>query len=102
MFTVLDALSDAGVAMGLPRKTALEMAVETMRGSALMLEQNQKEAPVQIAGPELPLQFTVTEQGVRFKIDMFTGYSQGIFLDQRDHRRQVKMCIRDRAYACRA
>ena len=54
------------------------------------LEQNQKEAPVQIAGPELPLQFTVTEQGVRFKIDMSTGYSQGIFLDQRDHRRQVR------------
>ena len=42
MFTVLDALSDAGVAMGLPRKTALEMAVETMRGSALMLEQTGK------------------------------------------------------------
>ena len=42
MFTVLDALSDAGVAMGLSRKTALEMAVETMRGSALMLEQTGK------------------------------------------------------------
>ena len=34
------------------------------------LEQNQKEAPVQIAGPLLPLQFTALEQGVRFKIDM--------------------------------
>lgn len=39
MFTALDALSDAGVAMGLPRKTALELAVDTMLGSALMLKQ---------------------------------------------------------------
>lgn len=39
MFTALDALSDAGVAMGLPRKTALELAAGTMLGSALMLEQ---------------------------------------------------------------
>lgn len=43
------------------------------------LEQNQKEAPVQIAGPLLPLQFTALEQGVHFKIDMSAGYSQGIF-----------------------
>ena len=46
--------------------------------------------PVQIAGPLLPLQFTALEQGVRFKIDMSAGYSQGIFLDQRDHRRRVR------------
>lgn len=39
MFTALDALSDAGVAMGLPRKVALELAVDTMLGSALMLQQ---------------------------------------------------------------
>ena len=43
------------------------------------LEQNQKEAPVQIAGPLLPLQFTALEQGVRFKIDMSAGYSQEFF-----------------------
>lgn len=42
MFTALDALSDAGVAMGLPRKTALELAVGTMRGAALMLERTGK------------------------------------------------------------
>ena len=39
MFMALDALSDAGVAMGLPRKTALELAAGTMLGSALMVEQ---------------------------------------------------------------
>lgn len=32
MFTALDALADAGVAMGLSRKTALGLAAETMRG----------------------------------------------------------------------
>lgn len=54
------------------------------------LERNQKEAPVQIAGPLLPLQFTAKEQRVLFRLDMSAGYSQGIFLDQRDHRRQVR------------
>lgn len=54
------------------------------------LEQNQKEAPVQIAGPILPLQFEAEEQGVLFRLDMSAGYSQGIFLDQRDHRRRVR------------
>ena len=38
MFTALDALADAGVAMGLSRKTALGLAAETMRGASLMLE----------------------------------------------------------------
>ncbi len=42
MFTVLDALSDAGVAMGLPRKTALELVVGTMLGSARMQEHTGK------------------------------------------------------------
>lgn len=54
------------------------------------LEQDQKKAPVQILGPSLPLQFVVHEQGVKFKLDMTAGYSQGIFLDQRDHRQQVR------------
>ena len=42
MFTALDALADAGVAMGLSRKTALGMAAETMRGASLMLERTGK------------------------------------------------------------
>ena len=54
------------------------------------LEQNQKEVPIQIAGPVLPLQFEAEEQGVLFRLDMSAGYSQGIFLDQRDHRRRVR------------
>ncbi|MFR1411413.1 MAG: class I SAM-dependent methyltransferase [Akkermansia sp.] len=56
----------------------------------LKLEQNQKEVPIQIAGPVLPLQFEAEEQGVLFRLDMSAGYSQGIFLDQRDHRRRVR------------
>lgn len=38
MFTALDALADAGVAMGLNRRTALELAAGTMQGAALMVE----------------------------------------------------------------
>ncbi len=37
MFLVLDALSDAGVKMGLPRPLALELAAQTMYGSAKMV-----------------------------------------------------------------
>lgn len=36
-FIVLDALSDAGVKMGLPRATALRLAAQTLLGSAKML-----------------------------------------------------------------
>ncbi len=41
VFLVLDALSDAGVKMGLPRATALRLAAQTMLGSAkLLMETN--------------------------------------------------------------
>ncbi len=39
MFVALDALADAGVAMGLPRHVALQLAAVTMRGSADLLLQ---------------------------------------------------------------
>ncbi len=39
MFVAMDALADAGVAMGLPRTVALQLAAVTMRGSADLLLQ---------------------------------------------------------------
>ncbi len=60
------------------------------------LDQDDKHPPIAIAhaDDDTPLQFTVLEQGVRFLIDMGAGYSQGIFLDQRDNRRRVREASR--------
>lgn len=58
------------------------------------LDKDNKTAPVQLCGPELPLRFTIMENGVRYWIDMATGYSQGLFLDQRDNRANVRRLCR--------
>lgn len=39
IFTVIEAMSDAGVLAGLPRELALSLAVQTVRGSAQMVEE---------------------------------------------------------------
>ncbi len=42
-----------------------------------------------------PQRFEAMEQGVRVMLDMSSGYSQGIFLDQRDNRQRVRdLCQR--------
>lgn len=40
MYVILDALSDAGVSIGLPRPLALELATRTMLGSASLVQQS--------------------------------------------------------------
>ncbi len=54
------------------------------------LDKDNKQAPIQIAGPLLPLRFEIEENGVKFLMDMEAGYSQGIFLDQRDNRKMLQ------------
>ena len=50
----------------------------------------QKEAPVWVEGERVMEPFEVTENGMRFWIDFSAGYSQGIFLDQRENRAEVR------------
>lgn len=45
-----------------------------------------KTAPRHVAGPELREPFVAVENGLRFRIDFTSGYSQGLFIDQRDNR----------------
>jgi 23S rRNA (cytosine1962-C5)-methyltransferase len=45
-----------------------------------------KESPRWIAGAKQEEQFVVSENGIKYWIDFTSGYSQGIFLDQRDNR----------------
>lgn len=59
------------------------------------LDQDTKLPPRQIAGPEQSPVFTITEQGIRFRIDMSAGYSQGIFLDQRNNRQKIRLRCRE-------
>ena len=46
-----------------------------------------KASPIWIAGEHLGEPFVVMENGLSYWIDFQAGYSQGIFLDQRDNRR---------------
>lgn len=50
------------------------------------LDNDLKEAPKQLCGVSAPMRFDVWENGVRYLLDMGAGYSQGLFLDQRDNR----------------
>ncbi|MEM1084631.1 MAG: class I SAM-dependent rRNA methyltransferase [Verrucomicrobiota bacterium] len=54
------------------------------------LDQQQKESPVLLSGPEQLEPFIALENGARFEISFQSGYSQGIFLDQRDNRRTLR------------
>ena len=58
------------------------------------LDKDVKEAPEHFCGPEAPLRFEICENGVRYIMDMSAGYSQGIFLDQRDNRATVRRLCR--------
>lgn len=49
-----------------------------------------KEPPQWIAGDKINVPFTVRESGVRYWIDFEAGYSQGLFLDQRVNRRDLR------------
>jgi 23S rRNA (cytosine1962-C5)-methyltransferase len=47
-----------------------------------------------VAGEVVPEPFVVHENGVRYRIDFAAGYSQGLFLDQRENRRRVRELAR--------
>ncbi len=59
------------------------------------LERDNKQPPTQIAGPDCDPRFLIQEEGVRYLMDMNAGYSQGLFLDQRDNRREVRERCRE-------
>jgi len=49
-----------------------------------------KAAPARIEGEEAGEPFEAMENGMRFLIDFRAGYSQGIFLDQRENRAETR------------
>jgi 23S rRNA (cytosine1962-C5)-methyltransferase len=54
------------------------------------LDQHQKESPSYLSGPEVTEPFLIHENGIASEISFHSGYSQGIFLDQRDNRAEVR------------
>ena len=54
------------------------------------LDPHQKESPMRLCGPEVSAPFLIREHGVCYEISFHAGYSQGIFLDQRDNRAEVR------------
>ena len=54
------------------------------------LDQHQKESPVHLSGPVVAEPLLMLENGVASEISFQSGYSQGIFLDQRDNRAEVR------------
>jgi 23S rRNA (cytosine1962-C5)-methyltransferase len=58
------------------------------------LDLYQKEPPRQHSGPEVAAPFLIRENGLQFEISFQAGYSQGLFLDQRDNRAEVRRRLR--------
>lgn len=54
------------------------------------LEKGEKAAPSPLLPPTQPMRFPVQENGVSYMLDMTAGYSQGLFIDQRDNRAEVR------------
>ncbi len=54
------------------------------------LDQHKKESPTHLCGPETDGPFLIRENGIQLEISFQSGYSQGIFLDQRDNRAEVR------------
>src|SRR5579884_1641087 len=66
----------------------------------------EKSAPEWIAGERIDAPFAIRENGAQFWIDFASGYSQGVFLDQRENRFRLRQIARGKsmlncfAYTC--
>ncbi|MGJ8655557.1 MAG: class I SAM-dependent methyltransferase [Akkermansiaceae bacterium] len=58
------------------------------------LDQHQKDDPSHLCGPTQDKPFIAKESGVNYQISFQSGYSQGIFLDQRDNRVRVRQATK--------
>ncbi len=58
------------------------------------LSKGEKSAPEPMNPPKEPLELTVRENGVHYLLNMRGGYSQGLFIDQRDNRSRLRQLCR--------
>lgn len=78
----------------LPAELAAQLRATGRPVYVKRLDKDVKEAPLLFCGPAVPPRFEIRENGVRYLMDMESGYSQGIFLDQRDNRRRLREICR--------
>ena len=57
---------------------------------AKTLSKNEKSSPAHLGGDQLTARFPVNENGLSYWIDFQSGYSQGLFLDQRLNRQRLR------------
>lgn len=57
------------------------------------LNQHQKKSPRHLSGPQMPQFFTGKENGLQCRLSFASGYSQGIFIDQRENRAALRAMI---------
>lgn len=60
---------------------------------AKRLDMHAKESPAWFCGPRCDEPFLIRENGLKFEISFQSGYSQGIFLDQRDNRAELRSLL---------
>lgn len=60
---------------------------------AKRLDMHAKESPTWFCGPRCDEPFLIRENGLKFEISFQSGYSQGIFLDQRDNRAELRSLL---------
>lgn len=83
-----------------------EAALKLGAASVYFKQLGDKTAPAHVAGDTAFNPFEVVENGLRYAIDFTAGYSQGIFLDQRDNRLALRQMAAQRevlncfAYTC--
>ena len=58
------------------------------------LDKEEKSPPTRLSGESITTPFAAREHGIQYEIDFQNGYSQGIFLDQRLNRLDVKKRIK--------
>ena len=75
--------------------------LERVFGRFIPTKNERREPPVLVVGdPGKALQTVATERYLRFGIDFATGYSPGLFLDQRENRRYVRHIAPKRLLNC--
>jgi 23S rRNA (cytosine1962-C5)-methyltransferase len=69
-----------------PREVVSWLIDQGISAYSRRLDQHHKESPTHLCGPTVEAPFEILENSMRFEISFHSGYSQGIFLDQRDNR----------------
>src|SRR5258708_17974632 len=89
---------------GYPSKFAVELGYRYLYAKAL--SKNEKNPPSHLEGEQLTERFSVREHGLSYWVDFQSGYSQGLFLDQRLNRQRLrelcpgKTVLNTFAYTC--